>query len=371
MGHWVSLPCGNPERKRAETLPIPTTNVGDIWNRQYELSEPSRALLAASRAGDRFLVEKYLTTLGKPNCCNSAGLTPLHAAVELGRADIVRLLLKHDADTYAPPGPNFDGPPIALASHKGYLEVVEVLLAAHAKPESLSNPYQSTCVHRAAAEGHASCVRALVSAHYLTAKVRNLGGPHRSIVDTHLLIANFQDANEQLALHRASAPGHFDCVEMLIHEGYSLLDEPDFDGSAALHLGVLTLEEKHAAKIARIILEARGDVNLRNAQQCTALHLVASGGRAQVVLVLLHHAADVTVTEVLRGRTPLHLAASAGARDVCIQLLEAHADVKAGSREAAGTPLTCAAPSCLEVLSAAMQRREYGTYYWRRDMLAN
>jgi ankyrin repeat protein len=190
-------------------------------------------------------------------------------------------------------------------------------------------------------------------------------------VDTHLLIANFQDANEQLPLHRASAPGHFDCVETLIHEGYSLLDGPDFDGNAALHLGVLTLEEKHAAKIARIILEARGDVNLRNAQQCTALHLVASGSRAQVVLVLLHHAADVTVTEVLRGRTPLHLAASAGARDVCIQLLEARADVKAGSRDAAGTPLTCAAPSCLEVLSAAMQRREYGTYYWRRDMLAN
>merc|ERR1712216_57031 len=172
--------------------------------------------MGAARAGDRFLVEKHLGSLGKPNCCNAAGLTPLHAATELGRTDIVKLLLAHNADVAAPPGPDFDGPPIALASHHGYFECVEALLAGRAAPQATSNPYDSTCVHRAAAQGHSMCVRALLAAHYLTAKVEKLGGVHRSVVEPRELIANFKDANERPPLHRAAAPGHFECVEILI-----------------------------------------------------------------------------------------------------------------------------------------------------------
>lgn len=365
MGH---LPCRDLER--AERSPaIPSTHVGDLWHRQYELSEASRALLTAARAGDRFLVEKQLGRLGKPNCCNAAGLTPLHAATELGRADLVLLLLEHHADVGAPPGPSFDGPPIALASHRGYLGCVEALLAAHASPKATSNPYDSTCVHRAAAEGHAQCIRVLLAAHPPTSKAVGAGGLERTILRHGDLIANFQDANERLPLHRASAPGHCECVDLLIREGFSLLDERDFDCNAALHLAALTLDEQRAAAIADALLHARGDANVRDAQQRTALHLAAGASRAQVTAVLLRHAADVGAAEARRGRTPLHVAARSGAREVCAQLIAARADVRACSRDGSGTPQMCAAPACQEVLAAAMRRAERGTYFWRRDLL--
>lgn len=364
-----ALPCGAPERAQSSDAPTPSTNVGDLYHRQYELSEASRAVLAAARIGDRFLVEKHLGSLGKPNCCNNAGLTPMHAATQLGRSDIVQLLLKHDADVGAPPGPEFDGPPIALASYHGHLECIEVLLAYRAQPEATSNPYDSTCVHRAAAEGHSKCLRMLLAADVMTTKVAKLGGLHRTILEPHELIANFPDANERLPLHRAAGPGHCDCAEMLIVDGFSLLDQKDFNGNAALHMAVLTIEESHAAKIAQSILAARGEANLRDAQGRTSLHLVAAEGRAKVVAVLLQYTADVAAVETLRGRTSLHLAARAGARDVCVQLLDARADVKAGSRDAAGTAMMCAAPSCMEVLAVATQHAEKGTYYWRRDLL--
>lgn len=360
--------CGAPERAQDKPS-IPSTDVGALWHRQYELSEASRAMLEAAKAGDFFVVEKQLGTLGKPNCCNAAGLTPLHAATELGRADLVKLLLEHNADPGAPPGPDFDGPPIALAAHHGFLECVESLLAARACPEALSNPYDSTCIHRAAAEGHAKCVRVLLAAHQVTAKIIKCGGVENTILTHGHLIANFPDANERLPIHRASAPGHCDCVEILIREGLSLLNEKDFDQNSALHMAVRTHCEQHAAIIARYILTARGDVDIRDAQQRTPLYLVAAEGRSQVAAVLLQHAADVTALEALRGRTPLHAAARAGAREVCMQLLDARADVKTVSRDGSGTALMCSAPACMEVLAVAMQHAERGTYYWKRELL--
>merc|ERR1711970_1328228 len=134
----------------------------------------------------------------------------------------------------------------------------------------------------------------------------------RTVLDKRVLIANFPDANEQLPLHRASSPGHCECVEILIRDGYSLLNEKDFNGNAALHLAVLTYNQEHATKIARNILEARANADLADAQQRTALHLVAAEGRTQVAAVLLQHAADVAAKEALRGRTALHVASRAG-----------------------------------------------------------
>merc|ERR1712232_1177168 len=133
-----------------------------------------------------------------------------------GRADLVKLLLQHQADVTTPSAPDFDGPPIALASHRGYIECVEILLAAKACPDALSNPYDSTCVHRAASEGHAQCVRLLLRAHPATIKAVKRGGLERTLLASSDLIANFQDANERLALHRACIPGHHNCVEVLI-----------------------------------------------------------------------------------------------------------------------------------------------------------
>lgn len=360
--------CGAPEKAKSKG-PVTDSNEGDLWHRQFELSKASRSLLSAATAGDFFMVEKQLGMLGKPNSCNAGGLTPLHAATELGRGDIIKLLLKHRADIDAPPGPDFAGPPIALASHHGHLGCVKILLQANAPPEALSNPYDSTCVHRAAAEGHAGCLRELLSAHHFTAKVAELGGLENTILEPHVLIANFQDANERLPLHRAASPGHCDCVQILIHEGYSLLDVKDFHGDSPLHMAVLTYNEEFASEISEFILTANGNVNITDEQQRTPLHLVANAGRIQVTATLLWFKADVGACELLRGRTPLHVAAKTGAVEVCCQLLEAKGDVKAVSRDGSGTALMCAAPACMEVLALAMQRAERGTYYWRRDLL--
>lgn len=371
MGHVTSF-CDAPQlakHPRSGKLPIPTADAGGLWHRQYELSQASRDLLAAAIAGDRYAVEKYLARLGLPNSCDSSGLTPLHAATKLGRADLVEVLLAHDARVTTPHPPNFDGPPLALAAHHGYLDCLEALLSAKALPQSLSNPYESTCVHRAAAEGHATCVRALLYAHPPTVKVMNRGGLAKTLLKPSELIANFKDANDRLPLHRAAIPGYYGCVDLLVKEGFSLLDETDFDGNSALHHAVVTASEDSGAQIADTLLKARGCVDLVDAQQRTALHLAAARARANLTSLLLSYGANVASTESLRGRTPLHIAARVGARDVCMQLLAARANIKAEAREGSGTALMCSAPECMDVLADAMRQAEKGTYIWKRSLL--
>ena len=105
-------------------------------------------------------------------------------------------------------------------------------------------------------------------------------------------------------------------------------------GSTALHEAA----EKGDAGAAEKLLTVGADVNARNREGRTALHLAAN---VRVAMLLLEKGADVKAKSN-NGETPLHVAASWGRRDVGETLVEAGADLNSQTN-AGKTPLHNAA----------------------------
>lgn len=274
----------------------------------------------------------------------------------------MRLLLEHAATVDAPGSLIFDGPPGAIAAKRGHVECLQQLLSARAAPESTACAEASSCVHLAAAGGHVGCLRLLLAAHKATARVAERGAVRETIYEVGDLVSNCPDANGRLPLHAASAEGHAACLEVLIREGFSLLDEVDVEGDGAIHIAALASDEQAGAEMCRHIAEAGGDVNLKTACDDTALHLAAERGRVEICKVLLGSAADTNAVEAVTGRTPLHLAARIGDAGLCVQLLLARADAHALD-SLQGTAWTCASsPRCRELLFGAVWEAERQCY---------
>ena len=89
--------------------------------------------------------------------------------------------------------------------------------------------------------------------------------------------------------------------------------------------------------VARLLLEHGADVNARNKDSVTPLHIAAGEGHVDVARLLLEHGAYVNARSEY-GLTPLYYAAVNGRLDVARLLLERGAD--AGARDDKGrTPL--------------------------------
>jgi ankyrin repeat protein len=65
------------------------------------------------------------------------------------------------------------------------------------------------------------------------------------------------------------------------------------------------------------------DINMRNAQGWTPLHIAAAGGDVTVLALLLQHGADVHAESNL-GTTPLYNATAFGKKAAVVELLLAH-----------------------------------------------
>jgi ankyrin repeat protein len=91
---------------------------------------------------------------------SARGSTALHAAADMGLAEMVTVLLQLGADKEATKG---GGTPLVEAAVGGYLETVKVLVEAGAHLEARC-PGGSTALHFAACAGKAEIIRVLVEA---------------------------------------------------------------------------------------------------------------------------------------------------------------------------------------------------------------
>ena len=76
-------------------------------------------------ASDSVLVELFLTKGCDVNEKDEVGNTPLHCAVQYGKADLVVLLVERGADINAKN--TFEDTPLKLAGNKGYITIIEYL----------------------------------------------------------------------------------------------------------------------------------------------------------------------------------------------------------------------------------------------------
>ncbi|PQE22096.1 Ankyrin repeat-containing domain protein [Rutstroemia sp. NJR-2017a BVV2] len=292
------------------------------------------------------------------NAVDDQKRTPLHTAADHGHIQIVDLLLKYGADRSLKDDKNREA--IVLAASSGYLAIVKALdsgddLSTYQHLLHLSSKKGQVLIVRyllekgtspnclvddetpltvAASEGHTEVVRDLLK----------YGDP------------NLQDARDRTPLHRAASEGHMEIVRLLIQAGADV-NSLDSSRSTPLHfaaskgipeiMGELLKNGAHAnartllrdtplhlsvsfPEVVKLLLDAKPDIDPRNYNEATPLHLAIKEGCQATVDLLINHEADLEAVDE-DGLTPFHYAIKAGTLSMLKKIWGYHPNIRNAS----------------------------------------
>jgi ankyrin repeat protein len=257
--------------------------------------------------------------------------TPLHYAAICGFHTMVNYLVVEHALNINARGVYKESTPLHLASDKGHLEVVRVLLEHGADVEA-QNEDKLTPLHRASRSGRGQVVRTLLEQGADAAAFdRNRMTPlHWASFGGYLEVARIllerskdaaaRDKNGWTPLHWAAFEGRVEIVRILLKRGVDATVR-DKAGRTPLHR---SSSEGHL-QVTRVLLEQGVDTTAQDMDGRTVLHRASIGGHVKIVRFLLDHGVDMAVRDK-KGRTPLHHASLAGHLEVTRVLLEHGSD---------------------------------------------
>ncbi|GIY74195.1 ankyrin-3 [Caerostris darwini] len=245
------------------------------------------------------------------------GLTPLHFAAQNGHHDVVSLLLEHKAlvDCYG----NFKITALHYSAERGHKNIVKILIEKGADIDKKEDA-GSTPLHLAAGRGHGDVVQLLIS----------------KGADVHA-----EDSSKSTALHFAASICHKDIVKLLLLKGADILKVVRFNitpirvmisnglsdilinekvninftdptGLTALHLGALYGDLPFAEYC---IKKTDNNINVKNNEGLTPLHLASRGNFQHVVSFLIDKGAEINAKDN-NGRTAFYFACINNYKDV-------------------------------------------------------
>jgi ankyrin repeat protein len=207
--------------------------------------------------------------------------TPLVAALYNGHIQVAELLYLHGAVLQI----GFRGRTLLHAASKdGLMDVAQWLLKIGTDVNAQDDDH-TTPLHLAAANGHLELVRTLLG----------------HSVD----VAAATTRGESTPLHFASKGGHVEIVQLLIQNGADV-NTRDRNQSTPLHLA-------QGAKMVQLLIQSGADVNARDRSQSTPLHCLLPRASkrwdTKTVQLLIQFGADVNARDEIQS-TPLQLVSS-------------------------------------------------------------
>ncbi|KAJ7306427.1 hypothetical protein JRQ81_009777 [Phrynocephalus forsythii] len=286
--------------------------LGRLLSQKMESDNPGRLVIEAAHGNAskvRDLVLKYPDKVDVKN----QGRTALQVASYLGQVEVVKVLLQAHASINL--WDEEGDAPLHYAAFGNQAEIAGVLVNKGANPDLLNNA-KCTALYIAVNKGFTEVVQALCEhncdvnladsygdtpLHYaITADFKCIIEALTEVPNIDFTVQNRQGFN---LLHHAALKGNKLAIKKILARARQLVDAKKEDGFTALHLAALN-NHKEVAEI--LIREGRCDVNLKNNRNQTPLHLAVTQGHMEVVQLLVSEGADVNAEDE-DGDTAMHI----------------------------------------------------------------
>lgn len=273
---------------------IVETLLGAEENLRDELILNKRGLIFAAEMGYSSIARSLLKRNADADTKDENGLTPLHWAMKRGDQPFVELLLEQSWRPMINALDQNRQTPLCHGVLKGRAILVELLLRHNADPNIPDNS-RRTVLHHAAREGNWEMVQVLVN--------------HRA--DPHA-----RDNRRRKAWQLAAEKGEHQTVQLLLDKEVDL----KLLGSDLEEL-LLKMAEQGVVPMVEILLGREVNKDATDRFRKSAMGLAAENGRQEVLDLLLSKGANPGIPD-LRGRTPILWAAKAGNTQIISSLLD-------------------------------------------------
>ncbi|CAH1122114.1 unnamed protein product [Ceutorhynchus assimilis] len=315
--------------------------------------------------------------------------TAFHLVASAGNNDVLLEMIAHMTPTDAQKALNRQNAvgwtPLLIASHRGHIDLVNNLLANHARVDVFDLEGRSA-LHLAAEHGYLHvCDSLLTNKAFINSKSRNgrtalhlaamNGYVHlvKFLIKDHNAVIDILTLKKQTPLHLAAGAGQIEVCKLLLELGADI-DATDEDGQKPIHAAC----QNNFSEVAKLFLQQhpslvmattkdgntcahiaaaqgsvtvieelmkfdrQGVISARNkVTDATPLQMAAEGGHAEVVKALVRAGASVT-DENKGGFTAVHLAAQYGHMQV-LEVLRSSNNLRVTSKKLGVTPLHVAA----------------------------
>ena len=232
---------------------------------EYPPPRQATALYYATLCGFGWLVDHLIATQAEDVSESPRhGRSPLHVASHKGYVDIIHVLLEHGANVNKMDF--FRERPLHAASRGGYTKALRLLLE-HGSDVDARNRNGDAALHLASSSGHLEVIRILLQ---------------------HNADVNARGLEDLTPLHVASHMGHVNVVQLLLDNGADVNGRSEEEGSTAL----LLASRSNNVEVVRLLLERGADVRLQGWEAKTALQLAREGEHHEVAQLLLEHGAS-------------------------------------------------------------------------------
>lgn len=335
-------------------------------------------LMYACRRGKLNIVKILLDKGANIEIANSKGFTALHFAAHYGYLDIVNVLIAGGAEVNV----ESEGHtmPLNHAAFSGNPDIVKILLDNGAKIDSIDQHGQTplhvaslndmldvvrifldkgvdidakdkngyTSLHFACCAGSPEIVNILLSK---GAKVKNDSIHGLTVLHFAASISTAITLINDQAVVASSDDRRSEVVKILLNNGIDV-DVKDEDGFTPLHIAAL----RNNFGFVNILLDNGANIDAEANDGSTALHCSTENNSPETLKVLLDRKAKIDAKNKL-GHTPLHVAALRGKLEIVNTLITEGA--KADAQDESGwTPLCCAVKcSHIEVVRALINEK--------------